>query len=52
MAKATIAQVKAYFGKNGAGEEISNKEVIDFKKTDSKGYDDIANGLGNETLTY
>jgi hypothetical protein len=52
MAKANIAAVKAYFGKNAAGEEISNKEVIAFKKDDSAGYDQIANGLGDGTLTY
>lgn len=52
MAKATIVQVKAFFGKNAAGEEISNKEVIAYKQIDSAGYDAIANGIGNGTLTY
>jgi hypothetical protein len=52
MAKATIKQLQEYFGTNAKGEKVTNREVIDFKKADPEGYDQLANGIGDGTLTY
>lgn len=50
MAKATVPQVKEYFA--ASGKPLSNAEIIELKKSDPKAYDQIANGIGDGTLTY
>lgn len=49
MAKATLKEVREFFEANGA-RKISMQELKELKN--SGGYDDIAEGIGNGTLTY
>lgn len=52
MAKATIAQLKEFFEGNG-GRKVSMTELKELKASrEGKDYDLIANGIGDETLTY
>lgn len=52
MAKATIKELKAFFETDG-GEKISMQELKDLKgANDGRDYDQIANGIGDGTLTY
>jgi len=52
MAKATIAQLKAFFEADG-GRKISMAELKELKASrDGRDYDEVANGLGDGTLTY
>lgn len=52
MAKATIAQLKEFFEANG-GRKVSMAELKELKAVNGgKDYDAIANGLGDDTLTY
>jgi hypothetical protein len=46
MAKATIAQVKEFFG------GLANKEILELKKADANGWDQLATGIGDGSLTY
>jgi hypothetical protein len=49
MAKATLREVREFFEVGGAP-KISMQELKDLKN--SGGYDEIAEGIGNGTLTY
>jgi hypothetical protein len=48
--KAGIKQVKEFFETDGR--PLTNTELLDFKKTDSAGYDEVAEGIGNGSFTY
>lgn len=52
MAKATIKQLKDFFEADGAP-KISMAELKDLKASrDGKDFDQIANGIGDQTFTY
>ncbi len=52
MAKASIKDLKAFFEADG-GAPIKMQELKDLKASNAgKDYDDIANGIGDGTLTY
>lgn len=48
--KASIKEVKAFFETDGR--ELKNTELLEFKKADSDGYDAIAEGIGDGSMTY
>ena len=49
MARATVKDLKAFFEAND-GRKVTMQELKDLK--DSGGYDAIAEGIGDGTLTY
>jgi hypothetical protein len=52
MAKATIKQLKEFFEADG-GAKVGMQELKELKASrDGRDYDDIANGIGDGTLTY
>lgn len=52
MAKATIKELKAFFEADG-GTKIEMKELKDLKASrDGADYNELANGIGDGTLTY
>lgn len=52
MARATIAIIQAFFIADG-GKKLTMQELKDLKVSrDGKDYEDIANGIGDGTLTY
>lgn len=53
MAKATIAELKRFFETDSQRDKIKMEELKALKAgRDGKDYDDIANGIGDGTLTY
>lgn len=52
MARATITAIQAFFTADG-GSKLTMQELKDLKVSrDGKDYEDIANGIGDGTLTY
>lgn len=49
MARATVKDLKAFFESDG-GAKVTMTELKALK--DSGGYDDVAEGIGDGTLTY
>lgn len=56
MAKATVPQVKAFFGEGENGKAVTARDLIDLKKCEGKthptAYDDLAEGIGDGSLNY
>jgi hypothetical protein len=50
--KAKPSEVIAYFGKDSQGNLVTGRDIIGFKKADPDGYDAIARGIKDGTLTY
>jgi hypothetical protein len=55
--KATVPQVKAYFGEGDSGKAVTARDLIDLKKAPSvaghaSAYDDLAFGIGDGSLSY
>lgn len=52
MARAAIKDIQAFFQLDG-GSKLTMQELKDLKVSrDGKDYEDIANGIGDGTLTY
>ena len=47
MAEATLNQIKAYFGSDGYP-EVANKEILDIKRDDPEGYEEIKKLVGEQ----
>lgn len=47
MREATVKEIKDYFGSKGYP-EVMNKEILDMKREDSEGYDEIKKLLGEQ----
>lgn len=56
MAKATVPEVKAFFSEGDTGKAVTARDLIDLKKTPgvhfASAYDDLAEGIGDGSLTY
>lgn len=50
--RATPKQIREFFEEDGKYPKVSLSELSDFKKADPEGYDQVANGLGDGSLTY
>lgn len=59
--RATPTQIRNYFGRpadtdpagmSGVYQEVPAKELIELRKLDAAGFDQIANGIGDGSLTY
>jgi hypothetical protein len=48
--KAKPSEVVAYFSEGGR--EMKTTELLQLKREDAKGYEQIAEGIGNGTFTY